>query len=197
MFAMGFGGTWLPVLGTPAVLVVSVVRLIRRTSWRRVLIEAALAVYVLFAVDVALLPLVLEPTAREWYREANAMYWQRSVNLVPLRTVVAQLAPHAPDTAGWQLLGNLALLVPFGLLAPAVWPSLRRARRFAVAVVAVACGIEALQLLERLTFVGWRSIDIDDVLLNSIGAFAGFALWWVVDRVRARRSPASEEPAAA
>lgn len=194
---MGFGGTWLPVLGTPVVIVVSVARLIRQTPWRRVLVEALFAIYVLFAVDLALLPLVLEPTSREWYREANAMYWARSVNLVPFRTSLAQLAPHSPDTALRQIMGNVALLLPFGALAPAVWAGLRRPRNILVATLVVACGIEALQLLERLFLVGWRSIDIDDVLLNVVGALLGFAAWSLAARMRARVRATSADSSAA
>ena len=194
---MGFGGTWLPVLGTPVVIAVSVARLIRRAAWQRVLVEALLAVYTLFAVDLALLPLVLEPTTREWYREANAMYWTRSVNLVPFRTILSQLAPHAPDTALRQIMGNVALLIPFGVLAPAAWPGLRRLRSILIAALLVACGVEALQLLERLSFVGWRSIDIDDVLLNAIGGLLGFAVWSLAARIRTRgRTTSADSPAA-
>lgn len=197
MFSIGFGGTWLPALGTPAVILVSAVRLVRRAPWRRVLIEGLLAVYALFAVDLALLPLVLEPTTRDWYREANATYWARSVNLVPFRTILAQLAPHAPDTALRQIIGNLALLVPLGVLAPAAWARLCGLRSFLIAALSVACGLEALQLIERLTFVGWRSIDIDDVLLNTAGALAGFALWSMVARVVRRVQAGIEDTSAA
>ena len=96
---------------------------------------------------------------------------------MPFRTLVTQLSVDAPPTAGFQILGNLALLFPLGLLAQWVFPRLRRFRLFLITALAVAIGIELLQLLEMVSLIAWRSIDIDDIILNTSGALLGYGVW--------------------
>jgi glycopeptide antibiotics resistance protein len=180
-----FGGTWFPLIGVSLVIVASAVRMALRAPWRRVLLEAAFAVYVLFAIDMSLLPVRFDAGTREMYM-ASWPYWQRSVNLVPFRTVVAQLSADAPPTAVFQLFGNLALLIPLGVLAPLVIPRLCHLRAFLTFALSVAVGIELLQLLQKVALIGWRSIDIDDVILNTAGALLGFGVWRLADVVRSR-----------
>lgn len=68
-----------------------------------------------------------------------------------------------------MLLGNVLMLVPFGLLAPLLWEKLRGWR-----VLPVGLGfILAVELLQPLT---GRSFDIDDILLNFLGILAGALL---------------------
>ena len=67
------------------------------------------------------------------------------------------------------MLGNVLMLVPFGLLAPLLWQKLRGWR-----VLPVGLGfILAIELLQPLT---GRSFDIDDILLNFLGVAFGALL---------------------
>jgi len=68
-----------------------------------------------------------------------------------------------------MMLGNALMLLPFGFLAPLLWEKLRWAR-----VLPVALGfILLVELLQPLT---GRSFDIDDILLNFLGAAVGSLL---------------------
>ncbi|MDZ4064003.1 MAG: VanZ family protein, partial [Coriobacteriia bacterium] len=183
---LGFGGTWFPIVGAALILVVSVAGLLARAPWRRVIPQAILATYAVFAIDLTLLPVYFDLGARTMYRMDWA-FWQRSVNLVPFQTMIAQLAPGAPPTAVPQILGNLALMFPFGVLAPVVFPRLHRARSFLISALCVGVGIEALQLLEKVTLISRRSIDVDDVILNVAGALLGFFVWDFVHAVVGRQ----------
>ncbi|MFV0458963.1 MAG: VanZ family protein [Actinomycetales bacterium] len=86
------------------------------------------------------------------------------VNLVPLDTIRRQLAYASPGVSAFNIIGNVAMLVPFGLLArPALgWGWIRTT----LVAAAFSVGIETLQGLTG------RSADIDDVLLNTLGAGA-------------------------
>jgi glycopeptide antibiotics resistance protein len=70
-----------------------------------------------------------------------------------------------------NLLGNIAVFVPFGILLPLLRPGLRSLLR--LTLVSVLC-ILLLELMQMLLRVG--SFDIDDLLLNLIGVWAGYAL---------------------
>ncbi|MBS3957496.1 MAG: VanZ family protein [Clostridiales bacterium] len=189
-----FGGTWFPLIGSLLVVIASAVRIALRVPWRRVLLEAVFVGYVLFAIDMSLLPVRFDAVMREMYL-SSWPYWQQSVNFVPLRTVVAQLSADAPPTAVFQLFGNLALLIPLGVLAPLVIPRLRNLRAFLAFALSVAVGIELLQLLQKVALIGWRSIDIDDVILNTAGALLGFGVWRLVAVVRSRFADGAAEDA--
>jgi len=101
-------------------------------------------------------------------------------NLIPFHT----LATYLDNLGSWfwirNALGNLALLLPLGLLGPIVFRALDRWWRVALLALLVSTAIELTQLL-----VPDRSADIDDVTVNVAGALVGFAMWRAVGRLPA------------
>jgi glycopeptide antibiotics resistance protein len=79
--------------------------------------------------------------------------------------------------------GNVMLFFPLGLLIPLVWRRLRFWRGIQIAL-ALSIGIELVQFLSR----AWsnRSADVNDVILNGVGASLGLGLVFLL---RVRRSP--------
>lgn len=69
-----------------------------------------------------------------------------------------------------NLFGNLLLFLPWGLLLPCISEKMRSAKRFFAVTSAVIVSIELVQLF---TLLG--ACDIEDYLLNIIGALIGFA----------------------
>jgi glycopeptide antibiotics resistance protein len=92
-------------------------------------------------------------------------------NGVPFTTIRIYL--DNLDSAFWvsQAVGNVLLLLPIGLFGPLVLPWLNRWWRVALLAAAVSSCIELAQLL-----VPDRSADVDDVLLNTLGALLGYVL---------------------
>jgi glycopeptide antibiotics resistance protein len=70
--------------------------------------------------------------------------------------------------------GNVALFFPLGILLPLVWRRLRFWRGIQIAL-ALSCSIELLQYLSR-AWGSYRSVDVNDVILNVFGACLGLAL---------------------
>jgi glycopeptide antibiotics resistance protein len=69
--------------------------------------------------------------------------------------------------------GNVLLFVPLGILLPLVWRRLRYSRAILIAI-AVSVSIELLQYLSR-AWGSYRLADVNDVLLNVLGACIGLA----------------------
>lgn len=68
-----------------------------------------------------------------------------------------------------NLVGNVVMFVPLGLLLPALWQRLRRFWIFLLWLTAIILAVELLQLLS-----GLGSCDVDDLLLNVCGGSLGF-----------------------
>ena len=88
--------------------------------------------------------------------------------------------------------GNVALFVPLGILLLLVW---RRLRFWSGLLTATAfsVGIEVLQLVSR-AWGSHRLADINDVILNVLGAALGLALMSTLRTLRRarRREPSAE-----
>jgi glycopeptide antibiotics resistance protein len=92
-------------------------------------------------------------------------------NAIPFTTIRIYLA-HL-DSAFWvsQFAGNLILLLPLGLFGPIALPWLSRWWRVLLVALLFSASIEFAQL-----FIRDRSADVDDVMLNVIGALLGYLL---------------------
>jgi glycopeptide antibiotics resistance protein len=68
--------------------------------------------------------------------------------------------------------------MPLGFLAPIVSERARTLSRLIVLGVVVALAIESIQFLVILGLGNVaRAVDVDDVILNTIGAVIGWAMW--------------------
>ena len=73
-------------------------------------------------------------------------------------------------------LGNLALFVPLGILLPLVSNRFLTFKRVLLFAVFLSLSVESIQFLLRF-FGNPRAVDIDDVILNTLGACVGFAFY--------------------
>jgi len=128
--------------------------------------------------------LLFEPSARsaDSYLRDSVGHW---INLVPLATIAGQVRT-ASGSALVQLVGNVGLLLPLGLIGPVVMPSLRRAPRLALVALGGSVAIELVQLVGTSVRLIERSVDVDDVILNTAGALLGWLLWRVIASLRVR-----------
>ncbi|MGI6180601.1 MAG: VanZ family protein [Agathobaculum sp.] len=107
-----------------------------------------------------------------------------------LRPAAINLLPFSRriDVAGYLL--NIVLLLPFGMLAPLIWPRLRRIGRTAAAGALFSLLIEISQLFTS------RRPDVDDLLLNTLGAVLGWLLYRLLPaRLRERQQACPFSPA--
>jgi glycopeptide antibiotics resistance protein len=70
--------------------------------------------------------------------------------------------------------GNVMLFFPLGILLPLVWPRLRFWRALQIAI-ALSISIELLQYVSS-AWGSYRAADVNDVILNTLGASLGLAL---------------------
>ena len=107
-------------------------------------------------------------------------YWDQvaqQLNLVPFRTLrlFAELLdsshPEYVRAAVINLGGNILMFIPLGFLLPKVFPKCATLPRVLLATAAIITVVELLQLF---TLVG--SCDIDDLILNVLGAAMGYWL---------------------
>ena len=103
-------------------------------------------------------------------------YIQRSVNLIPFLTVTNYIKSIGTGTINLKtvfinLAGNIFLFTPLGFLLPAVFrPQQGGIKTLTVFFIVLA--VEALQLLLQIGV-----FDIDDFILNLLGAALGYGIW--------------------
>lgn len=111
-------------------------------------------------------------------RAANPMPGQVVTdNAIPFVTIRIYL--DNLDSAFWvsQAVGNVLLLLPVGLFGPIALPLLGRWWRVLLVAIVISASIEVAQL-----FIPERSADVDDVMINAIGALLGY---WLLLLLRA------------
>ena len=96
-------------------------------------------------------------------------------------------APNARAFCMQNAAGNVALFFPLGLLIPLVWRRLRFWHGVQIAL-ALSIGIELVQYLSR-AWGSYRSADVNDVILNGLGACLGLAVAYLL-RLRQDVRPA-------
>ena len=152
-------------------------------------------VYASWVVSMTLLPFAIGPLGSGVGLDP---YWRNSVNLVPGETIELYLNSNLGRVAWQNLIGNLLLLVPFGALGPLAWRKLDRWGRVIGVGLSISVSIEILQFAKRFfDMTGMtRSVDIDDVILNTAGVAIGYAAYRIVRAIgrlfrRGRSSEAS------
>lgn len=121
---------------------------------------------------------------------AIADTWQKGVileglgtaNFVPFHTIKMYIDYAYKLNSVENLAGNIFVFVPFGFLFPMVS---RDGEQFSVMFAnafTFVLGIETFQL-----FSAFGAFDVDDILLNCLGAALGFGLYKIMGRIKGRK----------
>jgi glycopeptide antibiotics resistance protein len=97
----------------------------------------------------------------------------KRANLVPFTTILLFIKSRLAmrDIVG-NLLGNILGFIPFGILVPMLFRKMEAFRNVLIAALIISLIFEVIQLVAVL-----GSFDVDDLLLNTIGAAIGYYIY--------------------
>lgn len=75
-----------------------------------------------------------------------------------------------------QIIYNIILFVPYGLLLPAAIKKMRKCSMIVIVIMVTTVLIEVIQY-----FIG-RSADIDDIIMNLFGGILGYGLFLMINK---------------
>ncbi|MFC9447259.1 VanZ family protein [Bacillus cereus] len=106
------------------------------------------------------------------------------INLVPFRSTIRYLTEfdsYNLDIVLMNTLGNVIIFIPFGFLLPLLFKQINNVKMASKIFIKFILLIESLQLL---TFTG--VFDIDDIILNMLGALIGYGSFVGMKYIRER-----------
>lgn len=80
------------------------------------------------------------------------------------------------DLALQNIIGNILLFLPLGIFLPCLFPTLNSIKKVAVICFLCSLSIELIQLILR-QYGTYRTVDIDDIILNTTGGILGWLIF--------------------
>lgn len=131
--------------------------------------------YLIVLLSLTLFDQFLGRNHFEWSKELYNKYLNESFNIIPFRTIIEYIKEFngllSTDTLLINMFGNFILLMPFSFFVSLLFKKQISIRKFTLITLVVGIFIECLQFL---TFSG--SCDIDDIILNVLGAIVMFII---------------------
>lgn len=103
-------------------------------------------------------------------------------NLIPFREIIRfwKYKDVVGENAFYlNVLGNMIGFLPFGFILPIIQPKMNRFGLIVLSGFLLSLFVEVIQLF---TMVG--RFDVDDLLLNTVGALVGYLLFAVCNQIR-------------
>jgi glycopeptide antibiotics resistance protein len=149
----------------------------KQGNFLQVVIQSSFFTYVFAVLQLTgYFILFKEISSNDWWDKMNHRIVTRDhVNFEAFKTIGIY------KTLSKQIIGNFVMLLPLGIYLPLLYIRLRKAYNFfAILLICflVSVGIELLQLA-----TSYRSTDIDDVILNTLGGCAGFLIYLIIKAI--------------
>ena len=151
-----------------AVVAVPLVWLFQRfrgeRGWGRYVLSGLFVLYLCEMFDVVGIPAI------------QYIRWEPNISLIPFS-----------DETGWlgvQRVLNAVMFAPFGFLLPVLWCKCRKWKVTVLAGFLLSLTIEVLQMF------CFRATDVDDLLMNTLGAGFGYFAAWLFFHNKWAREPA-------
>lgn len=131
-----------------------------------------------FILYLFVLAVILFLRPREiWLDMPILEYIKYSSNIVPFKTISTYInaifgGSMNTDIPIKNLIGNFILLLPMGIYLPFITKKINKMNILSIFMIILLFIIEVVQLVTRR-----GSFDIDDFILNIIGALIGFGIW--------------------
>ena len=150
--------------------------LLTKKSSKRIAITGVLIIYLTGVACVTLFPIFYD-TAVEY---SDTIRWY---NLVPIKSIIEVFRYGVNATNITQVFGNVVLTTPFGVLILMLF-KLPKWWHKALVALAFPLAIELTQMFIGLSIGNmYRTVDINDVILNFIGVCIGYAIYTLLYKI--------------
>ncbi len=163
----------------------------RKQSWPFLFFFSVFWVYLLVMVGMVLFPIPrLTPAdADSWSQRARWIF--EKINLIPFDYSRYVYVPHMYIFLR-DVVANILLTMPFGFGFSFVVRL--RAKRVPALAILAGVGIETAQLIADLILgMNYRSVDINDSIMNAIGVMLGYVIYrliaWCYLRIMEKYNP--------
>ena len=141
------------------------------------LIKIVFSISFIFYLFALVMILFLDRRGGLWTDLSLFEYIKRSSNFVPFKTIITYLKAISNGSMNMDiplknLLGNFILFLPMGIYIPFLVKKINKVSVFFISMIILLLFIEVIQLVTRR-----GSFDIDDFILNMLGALIGFIIW--------------------
>ncbi len=161
---------WIPLL-----LTVAFFEMRRNASFFHTLSMLFFTTYLGALVAVTLFPFPFQSELLLFMRNGGSTFVN---NFVPFKTINDVLAEGTTQTLLRQIGGNILLLMPLTFLLPVLWERFRALRSALLVAALASLSIEILQItISAILGFTYKSADVDDLLLNTIGGLAGYGFY--------------------
>lgn len=123
-------------------------------GWTRYVLSGLFVLYLCEMFDVVGIP------------AAQYIRWEPNISLIPFSDGTRWL--------GVQRVLNAVMFAPLGFLLPVLW---RKCRKWSVTTLT---GFLLSLTIEVLQMFCFRATDVDDLLMNTLGALLGYFLAWII-----------------
>ena len=146
----------------------------KQNNFLEVAVQASFFIYVFAVLQLTgYFILFKEISSHDWWDKMNHRIIRHDrVNLEPFKTI------DIYQTFGKQVLGNFVMLLPLGIYLPLLYTRLRKAYSFFAVLLICFLVSVCIELLQLAT--SYRSTDIDDVILNTLGGGVGFIIYLLI-----------------
>lgn len=168
----------------PIYLLLFILWIVYKKKPTTILFNTLFYFYIVAVISVTLLPLPIDQSTIETSKSVGGLDVNNYIPFMFVEESLFRLTPVANDPFPYefrvqmvirQVGGNILLGMPFGFLAPLVWEKINTFPKALFAGFLFSLGIETTQFLISM-YLGYfyRVIDVDDLILNTIGAALGY-----------------------
>lgn len=151
-------------------IVFMTISFIKKRPMGRKILLALCTLYISGIITITIFPIVIDPE--------TMMFNDSTINLRPFSTIRELLFNNSDlETVLLQLMGNIVMCIPFGVAFPLI---IKHKYKFLYFIDALLfpVAIETAQLIiSVINNSFYRTIDIDDIILNYIGVLIGYAIY--------------------
>jgi glycopeptide antibiotics resistance protein len=174
------GELLLPVMGI-TVIVALIINIKRKTGDARTLFWIVLIIYIFALIELFFFPIPCYPSEFAAAREVS----HPRLNYIPFVNILG--APAFLIVR--NLLGNILVFVPLGFFVPYMVKGKEKIGKSVLVVFLSAIFVELLQFIGSFLIfqMAWKIVDIDDIIMNTIGGLMGIVCYLLFRKVRAKR----------
>lgn len=135
-------------------------------------------IFILFVISITLFPMPVQPKLLLNFRQHG---YDTKNNFVPFSSIYHIISRNDFSISLRQVGGNFCMLIPLGIYAPFYFKGMNKFKNFLLLAFLFSAGIEFLQfLIGAILQFNYRSVDVDDIILNVSGAMVGYIIYIII-----------------